>query len=213
MKTLSLLSVFVCVTVLQLQTSSNNWHIYDINSPVTQVVENLPAMQETQEMWVRYLGQEDPLEKEMATHSSVLAWEIPWTKEPGRLQSIGSQRAGPNWASCTQDVILIISRIRIIKNIVLYMLNNNERNPIYLFNLTISSVKFCENFLYCFFDNFSFVLFLYGTYLQFGFSFLFPFSSFKNLALILRISSLYFLKHLLLLYFHIYNFQESFTVH
>ena len=84
-------------------------------------------------------------------------------------------------------MILIISRIRIIKNIVLNMLNNNESNPIYLFNLTISSVKFSENSLYCFFDDFSFVLFLYGTYLHFGFSFLFPFSSFKNLAQILAI--------------------------
>ena len=44
-------------------------------------------MQETQEMWVRYLGQEDPLEEEMATHSSILAWEAPWTEESGRLQS------------------------------------------------------------------------------------------------------------------------------
>ena len=47
-----------------------------------------PAMQET---WVQSLGQEDPLEKEMATHSSILAWRIPWTEEPGRLQSMGSQ--------------------------------------------------------------------------------------------------------------------------
>ena len=43
-----------------------------------------------QEMWVWFLDQEDPLEKEMATHSSILAWEIPWTEEPGRLQSMGS---------------------------------------------------------------------------------------------------------------------------
>ena len=49
-------------------------------------------MQEIQEMWVQSLGQEDPLEKEMATHSSILAWKIPWTEEPGRLLSIGSQR-------------------------------------------------------------------------------------------------------------------------
>ena len=47
-----------------------------------------------QEMWVQSLGQEDPLEKEMATHSSVLAWEIPCTEEPGRLQSMGLQRLG-----------------------------------------------------------------------------------------------------------------------
>ena len=53
------------------------------------MVKNLPAMQET---WVQSLGQEDPLEKEMATHSSILAWRIPWTEESGGLQSIESQR-------------------------------------------------------------------------------------------------------------------------
>ena len=56
---------------------------------VAQMVKNLPAMQETM---VQSHGQEDPLEKEMATHSSILAWETPWTQEPGRLQSVGSQR-------------------------------------------------------------------------------------------------------------------------
>ena len=55
-------------------------------SLVAQTVKNLPAMQET---WILSLGQEDSLEKEMATHSSILAWEIPWTEEPGRLQSMG----------------------------------------------------------------------------------------------------------------------------
>ena len=59
--------------------------------PVAQMVKNLPAMQETR---VRILGQEDPLEKRMATHSSVLAWRILWTEEPGGLQSMGSQRVG-----------------------------------------------------------------------------------------------------------------------
>ena len=54
-------------------------------------VKNLPAMQET---WVQSLGQEDPLEKEMATHSSVLAWRIPQSEEPGRLQSMDSQESG-----------------------------------------------------------------------------------------------------------------------
>ena len=58
---------------------------------MAQVLKRLPAMQETQ---VRSLGWEDPLEKEMATHSSTLAWKIPWTEEPGRLQSMGSQRVG-----------------------------------------------------------------------------------------------------------------------
>ena len=58
---------------------------------VAQMVKHLPTMQE---ICVRSLGQEDPLEKEMATHSSTLAWKIPWTKEPGRLQSLESQRVG-----------------------------------------------------------------------------------------------------------------------
>ena len=55
------------------------------------MVKRLPAMQET---WVRSLGQEDPLEKEMAIHSSSLAWKIPWMEEPGGLQSMESQRVG-----------------------------------------------------------------------------------------------------------------------
>ena len=55
------------------------------------MVKNLPAMEEIR---VQSPGQEDPLEKEMATHSSILAWEISWTEEPGRLQSMGSQRVG-----------------------------------------------------------------------------------------------------------------------
>ena len=53
------------------------------------MVKSLPAVPET---WVRYLGREDPLEKEMATQSSILAWKIPWMEEPGRLQFMGSQR-------------------------------------------------------------------------------------------------------------------------
>ena len=62
-------------------------------SLVAQMVKNLPTMQETQ---VQSLGSEDPLEKEMTTHSSILARRIPWTKEPGRLQSMGSQRVRHN---------------------------------------------------------------------------------------------------------------------
>ena len=63
-------------------------------SLVAQRLKPLPAMWET---WVRSLGQEDPLEKEMATHSSILAWRIPWTEELGGLQSTGSQRVGHDW--------------------------------------------------------------------------------------------------------------------
>ena len=57
-------------------------------------VKNLPAMQELQETWVPSLGREDPPEEGTATHSSILAWRIPWTEEHGGLQSIGSQRIG-----------------------------------------------------------------------------------------------------------------------
>ena len=60
---------------------------------VAQMVKNLPAMQVT---WVQSLSQENPLEKGVATHSSILAWEIPWTEEPGSLQSIGLQRVRHN---------------------------------------------------------------------------------------------------------------------
>ena len=63
----------------------------DSLSLVTQMVNRLPAMWET---LIQSLGQEDPLEKEMATHSNILAWKIPWMEEPGRLQSMGSQRIG-----------------------------------------------------------------------------------------------------------------------
>ena len=65
---------------------------------MVQTVKNLPAMQETQ---VCSLGQENPLEKEMAAHFSVLAWRIPWTEEPGRPQSMGSQRVGHNYVTNT----------------------------------------------------------------------------------------------------------------
>ena len=60
---------------------------------MAQLAKNLPAMQET---WVRSLGREDPLEQEMVTHSSILAWEIPWTEEPGGLQPIEWQTVGHN---------------------------------------------------------------------------------------------------------------------
>ena len=63
---------------------------------MAQTVKRLPTMWETQ---VRSLGQEDPLEKEMAPHSSTLAWKIPWTEESGRLQSTGSQRVGHDQAT------------------------------------------------------------------------------------------------------------------
>ena len=65
---------------------------------MAQMVKNLPAMQETK-VWS--LGQEDPLEKGMAAHSSIRAWRIPWTEEPGGLQSTGLQRVGHDWKTVT----------------------------------------------------------------------------------------------------------------
>ena len=67
-----------------------------VASLVAQTVKRLPVKPET---WIWSLGREDPLEKEMATHSSTLAWKIPWMEEPSRLQSIGSQRVGHDWAT------------------------------------------------------------------------------------------------------------------
>ena len=63
---------------------------------MAQQVKNPPQMQETQEMWVQSLGQEDPLGKEMATHFRIVAWKIPQTEEPGGLQATGLQRVGCN---------------------------------------------------------------------------------------------------------------------
>ena len=69
--------------------------------PITQAAKNLPAMQE---IWVRSLGREDPLEKRVAIHSNIFAWRIPWTEEPGRLQFKVSQRVGNNWATNTTNM-------------------------------------------------------------------------------------------------------------
>ena len=73
---------------------------------MAQWVKNPPAVKETPETLVWSLGQEDPLEKEMATHTRILAWEIPWTEEPGELQSKGSQRVRQDWA--TKHILFFI---------------------------------------------------------------------------------------------------------
>ena len=70
------------------------------------VVKNRLPMQKTQEMWVQSLGREDPLGKEMAPHSSLLAWKIPWIEEPGRLQSMELQRVRHDLAHSHSDIIL-----------------------------------------------------------------------------------------------------------
>ena len=72
-------------------------------------VKNLPAMQEPQEMQIQSLGQEDPLEKRTATYSSILAWRIPWTREPGGPQPMGLQRVGHDGATDTVEHRTFIS--------------------------------------------------------------------------------------------------------
>ena len=80
---------------MQLKLEMEVWMaIIHKNSLVAQTVKSPPAMQET---WVQSLGREDPLEKGMTTHSSILAWRIPWTEEPGEVQSLASQRVRHDW--------------------------------------------------------------------------------------------------------------------
>ena len=91
----------LAVPCCHLYDAPSSWFIYFVlswawASLVAQMVKNPPAMQETQ---VQRLDQEDLLEKEMATHSSILDWEIPWTEKPGGLQSMRSQRVGHDWAT------------------------------------------------------------------------------------------------------------------
>ena len=78
--------------------------------PSGSVVKNASALQETQEMWVQSLAQEDSLEESMATHSSILTWRILWTEEPGGLQSIGLQRVRHDWSNlaCTPGYTLLL---------------------------------------------------------------------------------------------------------
>ena len=87
------------------------------------MVKNLPAMQET---WVQSLGQEDPLEKGMATHSSILAWRILWTEEPGVLQSMGSQRVKTllkrlSSSSSSRESYALFKRIYVISYVQIYV--------------------------------------------------------------------------------------------
>ena len=73
-------------------------------SLVAQMVKNLPAVQE---IWVWSLGWEDPLEKGMGTHSSILSWRVPWTEEPSELRPMGSKRIGHNWVTNTHNAFIV----------------------------------------------------------------------------------------------------------
>ena len=83
------------------------------------MVKNPSAVQELQGMQVQSLGQEDPLEREMATHSSILAWRNPWTKEPGRLQSMGSQES-----DTTEQLTLSLSLKKLALSFSLALMKN-----------------------------------------------------------------------------------------
>ena len=86
--------IYIYIYIYTYTYTHTHTHIYSF--PGGSVVKNPPAVQETKETCISSLGWEDPLEKEMATHSSILAWEIPWIEESGRLQSVGSQRVRHN---------------------------------------------------------------------------------------------------------------------
>ena len=100
----TLQSIFSNLIALGLTSSSVG------TSLVAQMVKCLPTMRETR---VQSLGWEDLLEKAMATHSSILAWKIPWTEEPGRLQSMGSQRVGHDWATSLSLFSSSVTAIRL----------------------------------------------------------------------------------------------------
>ena len=90
-------------------------------------VKNLPATQQTQERWVRSLGREDPLEEGMTTHSSVLAWEIPWTEKPGGLQSMGLHRVGHNGAHTHEgDLVHRWTRIKFLISLLSFINKEEE---------------------------------------------------------------------------------------
>ena len=138
---------------------------------MAQRLKRLPEMQETR---VPTLGWEDPLEKEMATHSSILAWRIPWTEEPGGLQSTGLQRVGHDWATSRHFNLL--------------------ESQCYYFQSTVLLTLFLS-FTFCFANFFISVLFKYIFVLPLLFSFsMFIFISLVDrkvfLKLVLRISLL-----------------------
>ena len=123
--------------------------LIDLSSLVAQSVKSLPAMQET---WVQSLCREDPLEKKIATHSSVLTWRIPWAEEPGRLQSMGSQRVGHNWVTNTFTFIVLPHFGVILKNLDLWnntFLSNSICQPIiYLLHVSFCFIWFSDFMVY-----------------------------------------------------------------
>ena len=108
-----------------------------VASLVAESVKNLPAVQETR---VQSLGWEDPLGKVIASHSSILAWKISWTEEPGGLQSMGSQRVGHNWATNTYSFTRICA---IFVNKSYFYQHFNNHQDLLLFCLWVVNVVLC----------------------------------------------------------------------
>ena len=111
---LSVLCLYICLVLKRVTVILYVFvHMYGSlgggASPTAQRIKNMPTMQATQEMLVPFLGLEDPLEKGMTTHSSILAWRIPWIKEPGGLQSKGSQRVGHDCATAPTGLWIAMS--------------------------------------------------------------------------------------------------------
>ena len=92
-------------------------------SLVAQMVKHLPAMREA---WVWSLGLEDPLEKELSTHSSIFAWKIPWTEEPGRLQSMALQRVEHDWVTNTSPVAQMVKKLPSVREISVISLGQKD---------------------------------------------------------------------------------------
>ena len=135
------------------------WLVYlgKAASLVAHMVKNLPAMQET---WVWSLGQEDPLEKGMATHCSILAWSILWTEKPGGLQSMGPQKIRLNWATVT----VIVQRSRIKGGHIIYIdlvPSGNHYSILCIYMLVFTC--FVHLFHFCLFFIFHIQVKLYGT--------------------------------------------------
>ena len=125
------------------------------------MVKNLPAIQET---GVRSLGQEDPLEKEMAPHSSTLAWKIPWTEEPGRLQSTGSQRVRHNWAT-SLSLSFLFRNVKMRQSVLSYVCGNVNTVPFYRFFSQIGYYRIFMEFPVLYIGSLIIICFIYNSVL------------------------------------------------
>ena len=129
------------------------------------LVKNPPAMQEMQEKWVWFLGWDDPLEKAMATHSSIFAWRNPWTEEPGRLQFMGLQRVRHDWA-CTHgsSIFSFLRNLIQFSTVIALIYISNISSQMFLFLQILANICYlwsvfhdrhsdkCEVISHCGFD-------------------------------------------------------------